>query len=205
MPLAKTYSAISPAFGALLARASRDPETATGLALAYAALDTPVRRGVVEAIAAESVSGRVDVSVALAALLGVEPDAEVCREITCALSATAGTGLEATGREQAFFAGDETRGMLLYTRPLFGVFLESLRLQWTRGQGLTRADFFPLTTEETVTRLATGGDRDVQFEEVPAAYAIDRAAAVLWEHRRRHGELPSALQPFADLFSLVPE
>ncbi len=201
MPLAKTHP-VSSAFVTLLERASRDPEAAAGLALAYAAFAPPIRRALVEAIVTDAASGSVEVSTVLVALLGVEPDAELCRDIACALSAAASGAPVATGRERALFAGDETRGALLYARPLFGPFLETLLLRWTRDGGVSRAHFLPLATEETVERIEAEADPDLRFEEVPVTRAFDRAAVVLWEHRKRHGELPEALLPFAALFSL---
>lgn len=204
MPLAKTRPAVSEAFTDLLERAARDPDAAAGLALAYASFEAPVRRAVIETILTDSGARKMDPSAVLASLLGVEADSEVCRDIACALSAGPGNGLGATGRERALVAGDEARGALLYARPLFGPFLEALELQWRQNEGVTRAVFHPLATTEGVERLRASASRGLDYDEIPVARAIDRATAVLWEHRKRCGRLPSALDPFLDLFSVDP-
>ena len=201
-PPVKARAVPAESFAELLRLAVHDADAASGLALAYAAFPPDGRRALVDAVLADGKTGTAGLSAVLASFLGVERDAGVARHICCAISALAGNGLQGAVPARAALAGDEALGALRLARPLFGEWAETLELWWERERGITRAVFEPMAANACLTRDRGAEPGDLPFTEVPLCRAIDRATAVLWEHRKRIGPLPAAVRPFADLFSL---
>lgn len=201
-PLAKARSLEGGAepFGALLAAAVENPSAAQGLALAYAALDRPQRRLLIDAVVSDTRAAGINAAAVLAPLLGVEDDVELARYVASEISASGGAGLRCDESCRALLAGDSSEGAALLSRPLYGRFVEVLGLSWTRDRGVTHTVFEPLATREDVPRHAKALPCPVEFEASPVAYAVDVIAAALWQHRRLHGELPELVSRFAELF-----
>ena len=190
-------------FGALLAAAARDPAAARGLALAYASLDIEARGHIVEAVVADARAEEISASAALASLLAVEEDAGLAHAIARAMEEDGGIGLEVLAGPRALVAGDEEKGGVLLVRPLHGTFVEALALSWDERDSITRSFFEPMIHDGDASHLVARLPEGLRFEEMPMRFVIDRLAPVLWAHRRRHGELPSGIDRFADLFSIA--
>lgn len=198
-PLAKATAPAEP-FGALLAAAVENPTAAQGLALAYAALERPQRRLLIDAVVADTRAAGISGAAVLAPLLAVEEDVELARYVASAISASGGAGLRCDESCRALIAGDSSEGAALLSRPLYGRFVEVLGLAWSRDQGVVHTVFEPLATRDDVQRHAKALPCKQELEETPATFAVDVIAAALWQHRRLHGELPELVSRFAELF-----
>jgi hypothetical protein len=189
-------------FGALIVAAATDPSAARGLAGAYASLAVAARRRIIEAVLADAMAECISASPALIALLAVEEDPELARLIADSLNSAGGEGLRSTVSARALLAGDEERGGVLLIRPLHGTFVEVLALAWTRAEGVTHSLFDPLLDDSAAVAHTGRLPDGLHFEETPTQLAIDVLAAVLWGHRRKHGNLPPGVDRFADLFGI---
>ncbi len=198
-PLAKTAAGPAGAFGALLCSAVEDPATARGLAFAYTALDTCHRLAIIDAIVSDAVREGIGASAVLASLLTVEEDAEVARRIADAMSHAGEEGLNTALRTQTWLAGDENDGGVVVVRPLHGAFVEVLALAWNAHRGLTHSLFEPLARHESSPSQLASLPAHLAFEEMPIGFAVDITTSVLWNHRRKSGELPACIERFADL------
>jgi hypothetical protein len=199
-PLAKAQPKAHGPFDMLLAAAVENPRAAQGLALAYEALELAQRQTLIDAVLDDTHRAGVSVSAVLAPLLAVERDVELARHLASAISAHGGVGLRCDATCRALLAGDAMDGAALLARPLHGHFVEVLGLSWTRDQGVVGTLFEPLTTGDDLTQHAAQLPYHEPLEDIPAAYAVDIIAAVLWQHRRLHGALPDLVTRFADLF-----
>jgi hypothetical protein len=184
----------------LLAAAVENPSAAQGLALAYAALDRPQRRLLIDAVIADTGATDISAAAVLAPLLAVEVDVELARYLASAMSASGGAGLRCDESCRALLAGDSSEGAALLARPLYGRFVEVLGLCWDRDRGVIHTVFEPLATRDDVQRHAKALPSKLELEDSPATYAVDVIAAALWQHRRIHGELPDLVARFAELF-----
>jgi hypothetical protein len=199
--LSRTRGRVGP-FGALLVAASEDSAAARGLASAYSSLAVSARRQIIEAVVADATAEGINASPALVALLAVEDDAAISRQIADALKDVGGIGLRSQVQPRTLLAGDESRGGVLLVRPLHGTFVEVLGLAWEEEKGVTHAIFDPLVDD------SVAGDRVAQlpdglnFEQTPTSHAVDMLAVVLWGHRRKVGSLPPGVERFADLFGI---
>jgi hypothetical protein len=199
-PLAKAQPKAPGPFGMLLAAAVENPRAAQGLALAYEALDLTQRQALIDAVLDDTHGAGVSVSAVLAPLLAVERDVELARHLASAISAHGGVGLRCDATCRALLAGDAMDGAALLARPLHGRFVEVLGLSWTRDLGVVGTLFEPLATGDDLAQRASQLPYHEPLEDIPAAYAVDVIAAVLWQHRRLHGALPDLVSRFADLF-----
>lgn len=189
-------------FGALIVAAATDPAAARGLASAYASLAVGARRRILEAVISDSSAEGITPASALIALLTVEEDPELARQIADALNSAGGDGLRSTVAPRALLAGDEERGGVLLIRPLHGTFVEVLALAWSRADGVTHAIFDPLVDDSAAGAHMGRLPESLRFEETPTDLAVDVLASVLWSHRRKHGSLPPGVERFADLFGI---
>ena len=183
--------------------ASREPNAARGLAMAYATLSVDQRHFIVDAVVNDAQVEGVCPSLVLASLLAAEDDAEVARHIADELASLETTELQSNSRTRALVAGDDRNGGLVVIRPLHGTFVEVLLLAWNLEEGITHALFEPLVHDASATQHLRQLPEDLLFEEMPVSFAIDLVTAPLWGHRRLHGRLPAEVERFADLFSLV--
>jgi hypothetical protein len=213
-PLAKATSkdggrAQEP-FAALLKAAVEDAQAAQGLALAYAALDTPDRMQLIDAVVNDAEGEGIHAPAVLASMLAVEEDAAVARHIASSMSAGGGAGLTCVESCRAMLEGDEREGRAVLARPLHGHFVELLGLRWEQGRGIVKSIFEPLAHGDELADKAHAleDDRDprpekragARLEAMPLSFVVDVVTPVLWHHRRLHGSLPDVVARFADLF-----
>ena len=201
LSIAASRGRVGP-FGALIVAAATDPDAARGLASAYASLAIAARRHIIEAVLSDATAEGISASSALIALLAVEEDPELALMIAGSLNSAGGDGLRSTVSARALLAGDEERGGVLLIRPLHGTFVEVLALAWLRSDGVTHSLFDPLVDDSAASTHTARLPDGLHFEETPTSLAIDVLAAVLWNHRRKHGRLPPGVERFADLFGI---
>ncbi|MBN1655004.1 MAG: hypothetical protein JXA30_14640 [Deltaproteobacteria bacterium] len=185
---------------AFLSRATREPDLAYDLMLAYESLEAAARRIFVGTIIAEAQAEKISPSAVLAALLAVERDPGLARLIASNITVDGGTGLDASIRPYAMLAGDEVRGGALTVRPLFADFIEIHALVWNGEEGVTHVLFDPLADSSRVTQFLECLPGDLCFDQAPVDLALDRVAKILWTQRKRFGPLPAELRSFAELF-----
>ena len=125
----------------------------------------------------------------------------MAQHIADAIAALETTEMSTACRVRAMLAGDDQKGGIVIIRPLHGTFVEALGLAWCADAGITHAIYDPLLHAQEARKLIADLPEALQFEEMPLGFAIDMAAPALWGHRRMHGELPSEMERFADLFS----
>lgn len=195
--LADTDRGVLGPFGALVARASSDPEAAVSLASAYSELPKTARFAIAHALWQDSKREGCEPAPALLALLSIEDDLEVAEVLAEYLRGTPVPG--ANGAPRGFEAQEPTsqaRIELVLVRPLYGEFVEALSIREE-----------PVSSEVVFTRTPISkldfGDKLLRagFVELPWPEAVDRLAKVLWSHRRLHGRLPFGLGSFRDLFA----
>jgi hypothetical protein len=198
-PLAKSAEGPLGAFGALLSSAVADPATARGLALAYASLEVRQRLQIIDAVVHDARAEGIGASAVLASLFALEDDVAVARRIAEAMSIAGDEGLKSEARLRAWLAGDLACGGAILVRPLHGAFVEVLGIAWDEVGGLSHTIFEPLAHHERAREHASALPTHLRFEEMPVQFAIDIMTAALWNHRRVRGELPDAVEHFADL------
>lgn len=196
-------SGAAGAFGALLQAAAKEPGAARGLALAYAALPPGHRKQLIDAVLVDAQAEGVCPTLVLASLLSVEVHAGVAQHIADAMAAVDTHEVRTAAHVQTHVAGDSERGGLLVIRPLHGTFVEAWALAWQPGAGVVKSLFEPLTHHKDASNLLARLPAELEFEEMPLAFAVDVVAPPLWHHRRLHGQLPLEAARFADLFSCV--
>ncbi|HEX2678335.1 MAG TPA: hypothetical protein VHM19_16900 [Polyangiales bacterium] len=154
---------------------------------------------IIDAIVSDAGIEGIGASAVLASLLNVETDVEVMRHIATAMSTAGEAGLNTTLNTRTWLAGDEQDGGVVVVRPLHGAFAEVLALAWNQNAGVTHALFEPLAHHDSSPDQVAGLPLHLRFEEMPVGFAIDIVSSVLWNHRRRTGELPNCIERFADM------
>ena len=183
------------AFEALLRNAGTDPDAASGLALAYAALPDDAREQLITSIDATGPLASTDTN-ALLLLLGVEREPRIARRIAEALE----RGPEVGGQPKAAYGwGDLDGGGVAIFRPLHGEFADTLVVRWTDSSLAARPRFMDHAANLDAFRVTASLPDEAAA--MPYEEAVDRLAMALWRHRRRGGTLPDSLRPFAELFS----
>lgn len=176
-------------FDTLLVAAGRDPEAASGLALAYADMPVAAREKLIEAIQHDPN--------ALALLLGVERDPILARTLADALRASSAQPSEE--RDVAFAWGDGQSGGVGIVRQLHGGFVDTLRVSWTPDA--VEAQVLPIGRVEDIVALRRRAAVPETARRVPHEHAIDALSETLWRHHRAGRAIPGDVQAFADLFT----
>ena len=180
-------------FDALLGAAARDPEAASGLALAYADMTREAREKLVAVI-------RSDPN-ALVLLLGVEDDPELAGAIAVALRSSEraarwrGPGKR---RDSAFSWGDASDGGIALVRHLHGQFVDALRVSWVAG--VLDAEALPISSAQDDGELVRRAGVPADARRIPFERGVDILTEALWRARREGRDIPPEVRPFADVF-----
>ncbi|MCB9591558.1 MAG: hypothetical protein H6719_02390 [Sandaracinaceae bacterium] len=176
-------------FDTLLEAAGRDPEAASGLALAYADMPPAAREKLVEVLANDPN--------ALVLLLGVERDPALAQAIADALRASSAQPSEA--RDAAFAWGDGQTGGVGIVRRLHGDFVDTLRVSWTPDA--VDAQVLPIGVATDLDALRRRAAIPAEARPVPREHAVDEMTEALWRHHRAGRPIPRDVHAFAELFT----
>ena len=199
--LAATDRGRTGPFAALLRRTTSDPHAADGFALAYAELDEVERRQLLHLVTDDARREGIDVTAALARMLGVEQAPALVEALVEALWSAADRALpDLRDTPRADTAGallfrDGPGGLAVLLRPGEDGGFEQLEIAWT-AERCTRIE---VSTAPSWTEALDALDR--RLEPAPIRTAIDAVAPILWRHRRSGGGLPPGAARFAALFA----
>jgi len=212
-------------FASLFDAIGRDSEALDALALADAALEPGARRSMARAV----VEDLSEPGVALGALLAVEEDATLARELARLLARFG------VYRPRATLRRGEHDGEATLVQRRFGFALERMRVAWKRND-LIHFDVEPINspsdpepTQVEMSEAATAlepteaalGPTQVEMSEAATALepteaetsegvtravsvqeAVEEIAPRIWRHVRRGGSVPEGADRFAGFFSL---